>query len=161
MVKAVYPGSFDPVTYGHMDLMRRGAQIFSELVVGVGNNPRKTCLFSMDERVAFIKEATRDLPNVTVTPFDSLLVEFSRQVGAKIILKGLRAITDFDYELQMSLINRRLAPDVETVFMMASEEYSFASSTVLKEIASLKGDVSLMVPPYVEKALVDKLSALD
>jgi pantetheine-phosphate adenylyltransferase len=133
--------------------MRRGTAIFSELIVAVADSPRKSPMFSMEERVGFIIEATRDMPNITVRPFRILLVDFAREVGAKAILKGLRAFSDFDYELQMSLINRRLAPDVETVFMMPSEEFSFISSSMIKEIASLFGEVGTMVPKNVEEAM--------
>lgn len=157
-IRAVYPGTFDPVTYGHIDLMRRGRLIFNELVVAVANNPRKEPLFSLEERVGFIKEAVADMPNIKVKPFESLLVDFARGVGASVILKGLRAVSDFDYELQMSLTNRRLADDIETVFMMPSEEFSFISSSLIKEIASLNGAIDSMVPPSVEKALKERLS---
>lgn len=158
-VRAVYPGTFDPVTNGHIDLMRRGTAIFSELIVAVADNPRKAPMFSLEERVGFIIEATRDIPNIVVKPFRSLLVDFSRDVGAKAIIKGLRAVSDFDYELQMSLINRRLAPDVETVFMMPSEEFSFISSSMIKEIASLSGEVGTMVPKNVEEAMKTRFRA--
>ncbi len=158
-IKAVYPGSFDPVTYGHIDLISRGAGIFGELVVAVADNPHKTHLFSRDERVRFVVEATKEMPNVIVTTFETLLVDFARNVGAKVILKGLRAVSDFDYELQMSLINRRLAEDVEIMFMMPSEEHSFVSSTLIKEIAAHNGDISSMVPKYVEDALFNQIAA--
>ncbi len=156
-IKAVYPGSFDPVTCGHIDLIRRGSVIFSELVVGVADNPRKNHLFTTEERLELIIEATHDIPNVTVVSFKSLLVDFAAGSGAKVILKGLRAVSDFDYELQMSLTNRRLASDIETVFMMASEEHSFVSSTLIKEIAELGGELSSMVPGFVERALKKRL----
>lgn len=152
-IRAVYPGTFDPVTFGHIDLMRRGTMIFSELVVAVAENPAKHPMFSLDERVRFIEEATADLPNIVVRPFKKLLVDFAREVKAEVILKGLRAVSDFDYELQMSLINRRLAPDIETVFMMPSEEYSFISSSMIKAIASLHGDVNTMVPSSVAEEM--------
>lgn len=158
-VRAVYPGTFDPVTNGHIDLMRRGTAIFSELVVAVADSPRKSPMFSLEDRVRFIVEATTDLPNIVVKPFRTLLVDFARDVGAKAILKGLRAVSDFDYELQMSLINRRLAPDVETVFMMPSEEFSFISSSMIKEIASLSGGVGTMVPKNVEEAMKTRFRA--
>ncbi len=158
-IKAVYPGSFDPVTYGHIDLINRGAGIFDELVVGVADNPHKTHLLSRDERVRFVVEATKEIPNVSVTTFETLLIDFARSVGARVILKGLRAVSDYDYELQMSLINRRLAEDVETMFIMPSEEYSFISSTLIKEIAAHNGDVSSMVPEYVEDALFNQIAA--
>jgi len=152
-IRAVYPGSFDPVTLGHVDLIIRGARIFDELIVAVGDNPRKKALFSMTERVSFIRDAVSGLKNVRVTPFSTLLVDFARQEGAHVILKGLRAVSDFDYELQMSLINRRMAGWLETIFMMPSEEFSFVSSSLIKEIASHGGDVASMVTPAVDRAL--------
>ncbi|MBI4665711.1 MAG: pantetheine-phosphate adenylyltransferase [Nitrospinae bacterium] len=155
-IRAVYPGTFDPVTNGHIDLMRRGSAIFSELVVAVAHNPRKHPLFSVDERVKFLVEATTDIPNISVRPFSSLLVDFAREAGAQVILKGLRAVSDFDYELQMSLINRRLESGVETMFMMPSEEFSFISSSMIKEISSLHGDVESLVPPAVAEALKER-----
>jgi pantetheine-phosphate adenylyltransferase len=133
--------------------MRRGTAIFSELIVAVADSPRKSPMFSLEDRVRFIVEATTGLPNITVRPFGGLLVNFAREMGAKAILKGLRAVSDFDFELQMSIINRRLAPDVETVFMMPSEEFSFISSSMIKEIASLSGEVGTLVPKNVEEAM--------
>ncbi len=150
---AVYPGTFDPVTNGHIDLVRRGAKLFDGVVVAVADNLRKKPLFSVTTRVDLIKEATSDLECVTVKPFFNLLVDFAREEGAAVIVKGLRAVSDFDYELQLSLTNRRLAPDIESVFMMPSEEYSFISSTMIKEISSMGGDVSSMVPDVVAKEL--------
>jgi len=155
-IKAVYPGTFDPVTFGHIDLMRRGTAIFDEVIVAVAYNPRKSPLFSLDERVRFIQDATTDMGNITVKPFDILLVDFARREGARVIMKGLRAVSDFDYELQMSLINRRLADDIETMFMMPSEEYSFISSSMIKEISSLNGDIGNLVPPSVVEALTKR-----
>jgi pantetheine-phosphate adenylyltransferase len=152
-IRAVYPGTFDPVTNGHIDLMRRGTAIFSELIVAVADSPRKSPMFSLEDRVSFITEATVNLPNITVRPFSTLLVDFAREAGARVVIKGLRAVSDFDYELQMSLINRRLDQEVETVFMMPSEEFSFISSSMIKEIASLSGEVGTMVPKNVEAAL--------
>lgn len=160
-MKAVYPGTFDPVTYGHLDLMRRGTKIFSELVVAVAPTSRKNPLFTLEERLDFVKKATSNIGNIVVQPLDGLLVHFAREIGASVILKGLRAISDFEYELQMSLINRRLADEIETVFMMPSEEFSFVSSSLIKEIASLKGNIETMVPPEVEKALKERLSIQD
>ena len=160
-MRAIYPGSFDPVTYGHLDIMKRGAVIFDELIVGVANNPRKTHMFPMEERISFIEQAMNDIKNVTIEPFDVLLVNFAKDQDASVILKGLRAVSDFEYELQMSLINRRLSGDVETLFMMAGEEFSFASSSMLKEIASLEGDVSSMVPKFVEDALKKRLEGTE
>lgn len=155
-VRAVYPGTFDPVSHGHIDLMRRGAALFDEIVVAVAKNDKKKPLFTLEERAAFIRESTADLPNLSVVSFETLLVDCARHHGARVILKGLRAVSDFDYELQMSLINRRLAPDIETVFMMPSEEYSFVSSTMIKEVASLGGDVSSIVPATVLAALRER-----
>ena len=160
-LKAVYPGSFDPVTLGHIDLISRSSDIFDEVIVAVADNPRKTVLFTQDERIGFIKEATQEMGNVSIQTFETLLVEFTASVGAKVMIKGLRAVSDFDYELQMSFINRRLAGDLETMFMMPSEEYSFVSSTLIKEIAALNGDISSMVPKPVEKALFARLASLN
>lgn len=157
-IKAVYPGSFDPVTLGHVDLIKRGSRIFDQMVVGVGDNLRKKALFTQQERVEFIRHAVKGIKNVKVVPFSSLLVEFARKEGAHVILKGLRAVSDFDYELQMSLINRRMAGRLETIFMMPSEEFSFVSSSLIKEIASHRGDVSSMVPAEVARELVERLS---
>ncbi|MBF0170039.1 MAG: pantetheine-phosphate adenylyltransferase [Nitrospinae bacterium] len=156
-VRALYPGTFDPVSNGHIDLIRRGGALFDEIIVGVARNERKKPFFPLDERARFIREACADIPNLMVVPFSCLLVDFARQQGARVILKGLRAVSDFDYELQMSLINRRLAPDIETVFMMPSEEFSFVSSTMIKEVSSLGGDVSSIVPPNVLAALSERL----
>ncbi|VAX17428.1 Phosphopantetheine adenylyltransferase [hydrothermal vent metagenome] len=157
-MKAVYPGTFDPVTYGHIDLMRRGTEVFSELVVAVAANPRKNPMFSLETRVNFVAEATADISNITIIPFETLLVDFAREIGAKVILKGLRAISDFEHELQMSLINRRLAPDVETVFMMPSEEFSYISSSLIKEIASLGGNTGEMTTKQVGELLKERLT---
>ncbi|HJM83227.1 MAG TPA: pantetheine-phosphate adenylyltransferase [Nitrospinota bacterium] len=155
---AVYPGSFDPVTYGHLDILRRSIKIFEKIVIGITDNPRKSHLFSIEERIGFLERATEDLTTVSITHFNCLLVDFASQIGANAIIKGLRALSDFDYELQMSLTNRRLNKDVETFFMMASEESSFVSSTMIKEIAALQGDISSMVPDFVEEAIADRLS---
>ncbi len=155
---AVYPGTFDPVTYGHIDLIRRGSGLFSELIVAVAHNPKKNPIFTLDERVEYINNTVDDLDNVTVTSFECLLVDFARNAGAKVIIKGLRAVSDFDYELQMALMNRRLADDIEMVFMMPSEEFSFISSSLVKEIAALGGDIKSLAPPAVVEALIDRLS---
>ncbi len=160
-LKAVYPGSFDPVTLGHIDLISRSCGVFDEVIVAVADNPRKKALFTKDERVGFIQEATKQMSNVSIKVFETLLVKFASSVGAKVIIKGLRAVSDFDYELQMSFINRRLAGDLETMFMMPSEEYSFVSSTIIKEIAALNGDISSMVPKPVEEALFTRLASLN
>lgn len=156
-MKAIYPGTFDPVTNGHIDLMRRGAKTFSELVVAVTSAAQKKPLFSLDERVEFVKDATSDIGNIEVKSFERLLVDFVRDEKATVILKGLRALSDFENELQMSLMNRRIANEIETVFMMPSEEFSFISSSILKEIVSLGGNIDTMAPPKVRRALAQKL----
>lgn len=146
---AVYPGTFDPVTNGHIDLIERSLRMFDEVVVAVASNPKKQPLFSLDERVGMLREATRDCANVVIEGFDTLLVEYLGQKKAVAIIRGLRAISDFEYEMQMALMNRRLNSSVETVFMMPSEEYSYLTSTIVKEIASYNGDVQGLVPPKV------------
>ncbi|MBI5749333.1 MAG: pantetheine-phosphate adenylyltransferase [Nitrospinae bacterium] len=150
---AVYPGTFDPVSNGHLDLIKRGLRIFDKLIVAVALNPTKNPLFNIDERVYFIREAVKVWKNVEVEAFDNLLIDYVKKKKADVIIKGLRAVSDFEHELQMSLMNRRLDTHIETVFMMPSEEYSFLSSKVLKEVASLKGDIRGMVPPAVVEGL--------
>lgn len=149
MLRAIYPGSFDPVTFGHLDMIRRSGQIADELIVGVLNNKAKTPLFSVEERVRILNEATRDLPNVEIVAFSGLSVDFARQCEAKVIIRGLRAITDFEYELQMAQTNRVLAPDVDTMFLTTSLEYAYLSSTTVKEVAAFGGDISKFVPEFV------------
>jgi len=158
-VIAVYPGTFDPPTHGHLDVLERASRMFEELVVGVSQAPGKNALFSYDERITMIKEVTNQLENVTVVPFGGLLVEFVKSRGAQVIVRGLRAISDFDYEFQMALMNRRLAPELDTVFLFTKDEYSYLSSRLVKEIAGLGGDVSKMVPPGVLSRLLDKLNS--
>lgn len=153
---AVYPGTFDPVSNGHLDLIKRGLRIFDKLIVAVALNPTKNPLFNIDERVYFIREAVKVWKNVEVEAFDNLLIDYVKKKKADVIIKGLRAVSDFEHELQMSLMNRRLDTHIETVFMMPSEEYSFLSSKVLKEVASLKGDIRGMVPPAVVEGLKRK-----
>ncbi len=153
---AVYPGTFDPVTNGHLDLIKRGLNIFDSLIVAVAYNPFKKPIFSVEERVDFIKESTKGMKGLSVVSFDGLLIDFMKEKRSKIIIKGLRAISDFEYELQLSLMNRRLDSSIETVFMMPSEEYTFLSSKIIKEVASLAGNVSEMVPDVVSKALYKK-----
>lgn len=159
MLKAIYPGSFDPVTYGHLDIIKRSCKIVDELVVGVLNNNAKMPLFSVEERVKMLKEVTKDLDNVAIVPFAGLLVEFARETGAALIIRGLRAITDFEYELQMSQTNHKLEPGVETMFLTTSIEYSYLSSTTVKEIAAFGGDISLFVPEVIGKELKEKMKA--
>lgn len=146
MKKAIYPGSFDPLTFGHLDMIERSAAIVDELVVGVLNNSAKNSLFSLEERVSMIKEMTKDYPNVTVTSFDGLLVDHMREIGATIIVRGLRAVTDFEYELQIAQTNHVQEPGIETIFLTTNLKYSYLSSTIVKEFASYGGDISKFVP---------------
>ena len=158
MVRAIYPGSFDPVTYGHLDIIRRSAEVVDELVVGVLYNKAKIPLFSVEERVKMLGEATKDMENVKIIPFEGLLIDFAKQLDAKVIVRGLRAITDFEYELQMAQTNRKLYPKVETLFMTTSLEYSYLSSTTVREVASFDGDISQFVPEFVAKKVTEKIS---
>ena len=155
---AVYPGTFDPITNGHLDLIERGSRLFDRVIVAILGNPDKTPLFSVQERESLIKEAIASMSNVTVETFNGLLVEYVRSRGAHAIVRGLRAVSDFEYEFQMALMNRRLDQDVETIFMMPSEAYSYLSSRLVKEVASLGGDVSGLVPPHVARAITKRLS---
>ncbi len=157
MVRAIYPGSFDPVTYGHLDIIKRSADIVDELIVGVLYNKAKIPLFSVEERVKMLGEATKDLDNVKIVPFEGLLIDFAEQMDAKVIVRGLRAITDFEYELQMAQTNRKLSPNVETLFMTTSLEYSYLSSSTVREVASFEGDISQFVPEFVAKQVTDKM----
>ncbi len=151
---AIYPGTFDPITNGHVDLIKRAAFIYPKVIVLVVADTRKKCMFSMEERVRMVREGIHDLcPNVQVEPFQGLLVEIVKKHGAKIILRGLRAVSDFEYESQMALMNRRLEKGIETFFMISSEEYAYLSSSFVKEIASLGGNVSTLVPSAVDKEL--------
>jgi pantetheine-phosphate adenylyltransferase len=157
-VKALYPGTFDPPTNGHIDLIQRGARIFDHLVISVLNNRGKNPLFSVSERVEMLEEATRAMSNVSVATFDGLMVEFARLQGASAVLRGIRAISDYEYEFQMALMNRRLAPEIETVFLQPAGRYSFVSSRMLKEVFSLGGDVTGLVPPNVLKRLRSRMT---
>ncbi|MER3425865.1 MAG: pantetheine-phosphate adenylyltransferase [Thermus sp.] len=154
----VYPGSFDPFTNGHLDVTRRAARLFSKVTVAVLENPNKRgqYLFSAEERVEIIREAIHDLPNVEVASFQGLLAEFVKQIGAQAIVKGLRAVSDYEYELQMAHLNRQLMPGLETLFILSATRYSFVSSTMVKEIARYGGDVSKLVPPATLRALKAK-----
>ena len=154
---AVYPGSFDPVTYGHLDVIRRSSSLVDELIVGVLNNNTKTPLFSVEERVKILLEVTKDLPNVQIESFSGLSVEFAKQSGAQFIVRGLRAITDFDYELQMAQTNRVLNPDIDTIFLTTSLEYAYLSSSTVKEVASYGGDISKLVPGAVVDRIYNKI----
>lgn len=156
MKRAVYAGSFDPVTNGHLDVLTRAAKIFDELIVAVAHNPEKRGLFTPEERVELLKTATTGISNVRITHFHGLLVDFSKREGACAIIRGLRAVSDFEFEFQMALMNRRLEPALETLFLMPREEYSYVSSRLVKEVASLGGDVTAFVPGPVVKALKDR-----
>jgi pantetheine-phosphate adenylyltransferase len=155
-IRAVYPGSFDPVTNGHIDLIRRSAQLFGEVVIAILENTDKTPLFSLDERMEMLRESIGDLESVSVVTFGGLLVDFVQQIGASVIVRGIRAVSDYEYELQMALMNRRLSNKVETVFMMPAETYSYLSSRLVKEISLLGGSVRGLVPRHVEKHLAIK-----
>ena len=157
MLRAIYPGSFDPVTLGHLDIIRRSASIADELIVGILNNKAKTPLFSVGERVRMLEEVTKDFPNVKIIPFEGLLVEFAKQMDAKVIVRGLRAITDFEYELQMSQTNHKIEPEIETLFLTTSLEFSFLSSTTVKEVASFGGDITQFVPEVIVKKIKEKI----
>ncbi len=153
MPLAIYPASFDPVTYGHIDVVARAAAIFDHVIMAVYDRPLKNLLFSTSERVHLAKEAVRHLPNVRVDTYNELTVNYAKHVGATVIIRGLRAVTDFENELRMAHINHRLHPDIDVVCLMASQEYSYLSSSAVKEIAELGGPVHFMVPPHVEHAL--------
>ena len=156
-MRAIYPGSFDPVTNGHIDIIERASKISDELIVGVLYNKAKTPLFSVEERVKMLCEVTKDMKNVKVVPFEGLLIEFATQMDAKVIIRGLRAVTDFEYELQMSQTNHKLNPEIETLIMTTSLEYSFLSSSTVRELASFGGDISQFVPKYVEEQVIEKM----
>jgi pantetheine-phosphate adenylyltransferase len=152
-VTALYPGTFDPPTNGHVDLIQRGAKLFDHLTVAILNNPEKNPLFTVEERVEMLKEVTGSLANVSIATFEGLMVEFARRQGASAILRGIRAISDYEYEFQMALMNRRLAPEIETVFLQPAGRYSFVSSRMVKEVFTLGGDVTGLLPPNVLKRL--------
>ncbi len=161
MKKAIYPGSFDPLTFGHLDMIERSAAIVDELVVGVLNNSAKNSLFSLEERVSMIKEMTKDYPNVTVTSFNGLLVDHMREIGATIIVRGLRAVTDFEYELQIAQTNHVQEPGFETIFLTTNLKYSYLSSTIVKEFASYGGDISKFVPEQFIDRIYAKYNSKD
>ena len=156
MKKAIYPGSFDPVTFGHMDIITRSAKIVDELVGGVVDNSAKNSLFSLEERVSMIKEMTKDIPNVKVASFDGLLVDYMNEIGATIIIRGLRAVTDFEYELQIAQANHVQNEEIETIFLTTDLKYSYLSSTIVKEFASYGGDISKFVPECFIDRIYDK-----
>jgi pantetheine-phosphate adenylyltransferase len=160
MVRAIYPGSFDPITYGHIDIARRAAELFDELYVVVMENKRKNYTFTIEERVEMVKECLKDLPNVHVDTFSGLLVEYTTKNNINVVIRGLRAVTDFEYELQMALANKEICNGVETVFLMTDKNYSFLSSSLVKEVASFGGQVSQWVPEFVERKLREKFKNL-
>lgn len=155
-IKAIYPGTFDPVTDGHLDLILRASKLFSEVIVAIATNPGKTPLFSLEERVEMVEQVTAHLPNVRIIGFSNLLVDCAKEHQADVVLRGLRAVSDFEYEFQMAGMNRRLSPELETMFLTPAEQYEFISSSMIREIAKLKGDVSSFVPKCVEERLIKK-----
>ena len=156
MRKVLYPGSFDPVTYGHIDIIERARDLFDSVIVTVAVNPTKTPLFTVDERVHFIKESVKEFSNIHVDSFAGLVVDHAKSVGASGIIRGLRAISDFEFEFQMALMNRKLAKDIATIFLMPHEKYTYLNSTIIRNLASLKGDITDFVPPVVQEALKKK-----
>ena len=160
MRNAIYPGTFDPVTYGHLDILTRAKELFDKVTIAVAGDSEKKTLFTLEERRDQLLEATKDMPNVSVCIFEGLTVEFARQCGAIAVLRGLRALSDFEYEFQLALMNKKLAPDIETIFLMTQSQFSFISSSAIKWAASLKAGVSDFVPPHVEEALMAKYASL-
>ncbi|ODS32031.1 MAG: phosphopantetheine adenylyltransferase [Candidatus Scalindua rubra] len=160
MRKAVYPGTFDPVTYGHLDVIKRGSKIFDELIVAVGHNPLKEPLFTISERMDMISKNTGKIPNIKVDRFEGMLIDYMREMQTNVILRGIRTVSDFEYEFQRALTNRVLKTDIETVFIMTSQEYSFLNSSLIKEAVSLGGNISMFVPSEVEKLLQKKFTPL-
>ena len=158
MRTAVYPGSFDPITNGHLDIIRRAGKLYDKLIVGVLNNPgKKTPMFSVEERMEMIRSVTEDIPNVEVDSFEGLLVDFAKANGANVIIKGLRTVADFEYEFQMAAVNKKLDPDIETLFMVASDKYTFLSSSVVRELRKYRSELASFVPKVVEEAVCRKL----
>lgn len=160
MVRALFPGTFDPIHYGHIDIANRASRLFDEIVVAVYDKPLKSLFFSPEERIALVEEALRENSKIKVTGYSGLTVEFARKIGAQVIVRGLRVFSDFEFEFRMALANHRLLPEVEYMALITAEEHTFLSSTTVREIASLGGDVSSMVPLHVEQALARKLSIM-
>ncbi|KIS45714.1 pantetheine-phosphate adenylyltransferase [Kosakonia radicincitans] len=157
--KAIYPGTFDPITNGHIDIVTRAATMFTDVVLAIAASPSKKPMFNLEERVALAQSATAHLPNVTVVGFSDLMANFARAQQANILIRGLRAVADFEYEMQLAHMNRHLMPELESVFLMPSKEWSFISSSLVKEVARHQGDVAHFLPPNVHQALLEKLSA--
>jgi len=158
MVRALFPGTFDPIHYGHIDIATRAARLFDEVVMAVYDKPLKSLMFSPDERIALVTEAFKDNSKIKVTGYSGLTVEFARKIEAQVIVRGLRVFSDFEFEFRMALANHRLADDIEIVALITAEEHTFLSSTTVREIATLNGDVSSMVPPFVEQAFKEKIT---
>jgi len=156
LIIALYPGSFDPITNGHIDIATRASKLFDKIVIGIFATPEKTLMFSLDERVKLAKAATRHLPKVEVRPYSNITVDFAREIKAQVLVRGLRAIGDFEWEFEMAMMNQMLYPGLETVCFMASQEYQFLSASLIKEVASLGGDVHTLVPKNVAEALIKK-----
>jgi len=156
MTTAIYPGSFDPITYGHLDVIERAAKVFDQLIIGVLNNYSKKSLFSVEERLEMIREVTFQYPNVEIRAFDGLLIDFTEKVNAQVIVRGIRAVSDFEYELMMAQTNKRLRDNVETVFFATSAEYSYVSSSTVRELAYFGGEIDQFVPPSVRQRILDK-----
>ena len=156
MKSAIYPGSFDPVTYGHIDVIKRASRIYDSLTVAVLDNRNKRALFSVDERVRIIRDIVKDIPNISVTGYEGLLVDFAKEKGANVIIRGLRAVTDFEYDLMMAQTNKKLDPSIETMFITTALEYAYLSSSTVKEVASFGGDISRFVPPVVAEMVYSK-----
>ena len=160
MVRALFPGTFDPIHYGHIDIATRASRLFDEVVMAVYDRPLKSLMFPPEERIDLVKEAFKNIPKIKVTGYSGLTVDFARKVDAQVIVRGLRVFSDFEFEFRMALANQRLATDIETVALITAEQHTFLSSTTVREIAMLNGDVSSMVPPHVETALKEKVIAL-
>ena len=159
MIRGIYPGSFDPITLGHQDVIIRASKIMDELVIGVLKNSVKAPLFSVEERVELIHQVVKDMPNVKVQAFDGLTVDFAKEIGASVLIRGLRAVTDFEYELQIAQTNSKLVAEIDTVFFTTSVEYAYLSSSIVKEIASYGGDITKFVPSYIVSTIYEKISS--
>ena len=160
MVKALFPGTFDPIHYGHIDIAERAARLFDEVILAVYDRPLKSLMFSPEERIGLVREAFKRNPKIKVTGYSGLTVDFCRKAGAQVIVRGLRVFSDFEFEFRMTLANRHLDTEIETIALITAEQHTFLSSSTVREIASLGGDVSSMVPPYVESALKEKILGL-